>query len=499
MEIKDGVNYDFILVANYDGREISIDKIQIQRNLALINKLVNMLNNDECDAADMYKRFYWDISNYETLPYCIKHEYNDSYISDIVYPEMDINKYRLDKVKYVENEYNRNLKYIHRNRLSYEVYEEKKIKARVDAEASVKKTIQKDKEELINKLLVYIYAHDYHKALTDNYIPDKYDMFSNEIHGRFVYTHDINDDIKIKTSTNFCYGSASYFHLIVSYKGIDLLPYSVWIKYYYAGFNELLRYTRSYILNRKSWEYCMNFIKTFVGKALEDPDRFVREDVMLEVNGLMNGLEEIFYLSDRTLQNRLEVSHIDEDDTRYIGIRATRHANSIDKNNYSISPQECALVYRMEKISGSLRFLKSLRSISNLYPEVNAAINRIIEMNRSLYPELCSSLIPVSEDLSKLKKELEPLEKSLTKYEHKLEILDSKLLRKLENIDFNQRANIREEFLKATPYYLELEKLIKELQPKIGKLRDKIYRLESLRKRLLSFKELIENSKVLPS
>lgn len=499
MEIKEGVNYDFVLVAKYEGSEIRIDKIQIQRNLALIKKLVSMLNNDNYDAADMYKRFYWEISNYEALPYCLKHEYYDSYISDIEFPEMDIKKYRQDKDKFLEKEYNRKLKFIYRNKLSSKEYEEKKKKAKADADVSVKKIVQKDKEELINRLLVYIYAHDYHKALKNNCILDKYDMFSNEIHGRFVYSHEINDDIKIKTSTNFCYGSASYFHIIVSYKGIDLLPYSVWIKYYYAGFNELLGCTRSYMLNRKSWEYCMNFIKTFVGKALADPDRFIKEDVMLEVNELMNGLEEIYDLSDSTLRNRLEVSHIDEDETRYIGIRAIRHSNSTDKNSYSVSPKECALVYRMEKISGSLRFLKSLRSISSLYSEVEPAINRIAEMNRDIYPELCSSLIIVSEDLLKLKNELEPQEKSLTKYEHKLDILNSKLLRRLEKADLDQRTNIRKKLLEVNPYYHELERIINELKIKINQLRDKIYRLDYLRKRLLSFKELIENSKVLPS
>ncbi|MYM12837.1 hypothetical protein E5330_09240 [Muribaculum intestinale] len=235
--------------------------------------------------------------------------------------------------------------------------------------------IKKSKEEYLKCILQYIYSYDYSNTLRQYKVKEKYKIFSSEIHGRFAYETVVNDELKILTRTNFCYGSSSYFHIIVKYKDIELLPLSEWVKYYYAGYNSIMRYTRSYFCQRESWKYAMEFLESFVNRAIENPDEFVKNDVLLEVNGLMAGLEEIFLMTEMEFEKRLDVKHIDDDDIRYIGISSARHANDCERQNYKIKKTESAMIYKMEKISGALHFLNNLKSISTIIPEVESSIS----------------------------------------------------------------------------------------------------------------------------
>lgn len=74
--------------------------------------------------------------------------------------------------------------------------------------------IKKSKEEYLKCILQYIYSYDYSNTLRQYKVKEKYKIFSSEIHGRFAYETVVNDELKILTRTNFCYGSSSYFHII---------------------------------------------------------------------------------------------------------------------------------------------------------------------------------------------------------------------------------------------------------------------------------------------
>lgn len=350
-EKETGINFDYILALKSNEGTLSIDKIEISRQNSLIDKLFEMYESSYYDASNMHnlaRNSFWSID--DIYPLCLGYSYNASYIDDITFPELNVAEYHKeinDKKFHISNCYKNG--YIdYANRL----------------QGQLNHFIKQSKEYYLKHILQYIYAYDYNNTLMQSNIQKKYKIFSSEIHGRFSYETIVNEDLKILTLTNFCYGSSSYFHIIVKYKDIELLPLSEWVKYYCAGYNSIMRYTRSYYCVRESWEHAMHFIEGFVNKAIKNPYEFVRNDVLLEVNHLMDGLEEIFHIKQDNFKKILDVNHIDDDDKRYIGISSARHANEQDRQYYKIKKSECAMIYKMEKISGAINFLNNLKKIS---------------------------------------------------------------------------------------------------------------------------------------
>lgn len=351
---KEGVNFDYILTISESKENLMVNQIEIDRHDTLIDNLIDMYHDTNCDVEDMdrYAKRNITIRDQE-FPFCLGHNYRDHYINDVTFPKYDAKTYSQNITKLesqIENARKRRY--------------DTKVR---DLENKLINYNQKVKEGYLQNALTFIYSLDYQHALKVNKIEEKYKIFSSEIHGRFSYNTDVNNDLKITTRTNFCYGSSSYFHIIVKYKDIELLPYSEWVKYYYAGYNEIMRFTRSYPSHRESWHYVMAFLVSYINNALIDPDSFVKNEVMSEVNGLLLGLEEIFLLDEDKFSKKLDVKHIEDDDIRYIGISSARHANESEREYYKITPYECAMIFRMEKITGALHFLKSLNKLSDIY------------------------------------------------------------------------------------------------------------------------------------
>lgn len=422
LDIRKGINYDYILASDYMDGVVRTVKIPIKRHLKTLESLIHMVYDDEYTVKDMQDLFERDIPDKGPFQYCLKHKYSDSYIGDIVFPNESFVKYR--------------------------------------GIINLKK-----KKDFIRKYLPYIYAIDYSRALESNSVKGKFSMFSNEEHGRFAYSHKVTDDIIIKTSTNFCYGSSSFFHLTVSYKGIKLLPYSVWVKYYYAGYSELMSCTRSFYVDRTSWDYCLSFIEKFTNKAIQDPEQFIREDVMYEVNGLLEGLEYVFAMSEDDYKARLDVEHTSGED-RYIGIRMVRQANKADRYRYHIRPAECALVYKMGKICDALYFLRTLEQLREIYDEVSRVIKRIKEMNIALLPDVMMVLNNVKSEVDSIKAEYDQLDKKLTKKENRLSWMNNKLNTQLSRnpkMKDEVRRKIIEFFIRDYPDYDDLKKEVNVL------------------------------------
>jgi len=474
-----GVNFDYLLAINFDGKKIEKINVDISRSDYVISRLIAMVDDESVDADTMYHSFCNKIMNNGVFNYCLGYEQLRSfYISPIEYPTFD-------SIKYSQ---------------SYHKYKELIRKAK--SEALKEKAIdnfsrwnKKEKKDLLQKCLTYIYALDYNNAILCNKVESRYFMYSNENHGRFKYEKSINDDIKLEVKTNFCYGSSSSFVVTISYKGIPIHPYSIWVKYYYAGFNEIIRCTRSYRPERQSWHYCMDFVVWFVNKALDNPDAFVKETVMDEVNILVKDLEEVLTISDEKMKEKLCVSTLNDEylsSKYYIGIRCVRDANQQDTSYYTIAPEESRLVYRLEKITGALHFLKSLRKLSDIYSDIFDAINRIKEINKQLYPEIIEAIPPVSVYISQLNAELKPLERKMEIKQKRFDQLDEWLEKKLSSVEWGKKDEAKDAFIKKHPDYKKLEMEINTLNEQIWQLRNKILNRETFLRRLQDSKLLVE-------
>ena len=273
---------------------------------------------------------------------------------------------------------------------------------------------------------------------------------------------------------------------------MELLPLSEWVKYYYAGYNSIMRYTRAYNCIRYSWKYAMEFIESFVNKAIENPDEFVKKDIISEVNSLMNGLDDLLYMTDDEFGKRLEVRHIEEDDDRYIGISSARHANEKEREYYKIRKAESAMIFKMEKISGALHFLNNLKSLSSIVPEINESVSRIIELNNLIYPNVVEAIPPISLEIENLTYELKKIEREYNQKKKRLKYYNNRLeyiKRKTIGVELYQIGN---KFKENNPQLEILTTETEKLRHKKDICETRINDRKGIMKRLFSYKELIE-------
>lgn len=474
----EGVNFDYILALrnNYDV----IEKLQIpiKKNEGLINDVFRMLEDDAYEADDIYRTFKRQYSDYGDFEYCLGFGSLTAYFIDpITYAYFDETKYRKqakeykDRIELAKNETIRDYRTRSFNKWNY-----------------------RQKLNYIDKCLPYVFASDYHDALVKYDVEKRYFIFSNETHGRFSYSRKVTEDIEIVLKTNFCYGSSSSLLVTVTYKGIPILPYSVWVNYFYAGYNKIIRCTRSYSPQRSNWNTCMDFVIWFVEQAIENPETFVQETIMQEVNTLVDGIGELFKLTDKEMEKRLMISTPDDSlqERYYIGIKTARMANEKDVKYYTIAPEEAKLVYRMEKITGALHFLKSLRQLSEIYDGIELSINRIKEINARLYPEIIKAIMPVKAYIADLYETLKPIEKRLNSVERRFNYLYDRLQKRLENADWEKQDEIRESFVKKNPLYeklrdekIELERQVSSLNTQIGNREHYLRQLEDAKSLIL--------------
>lgn len=497
---KTGVNYDYILALEKEGDRVAIVQYPISRHIREIERALELLYDENSDAHDVYNVLHSCLSERE-YNYCLKHEYSDHYIKPIKV-EFDNYQYRKELREKIDSRAEAKIRWLNINKKNNR---ENLAEVRQSVWKQMYWQIKKQKEELIDMALPYIYANDYEDALNKNSIPKKSIIYSHERHGDSRYEkikentieHKVNEDVSIKITTNFCYGYSSYFHVVVIYKGIALLPYSAWVKYYYARITELMGFTRSYELIRENWHTCMTFLEHFINSAISNPEEFIGNEVMQEVNGLLEGLEKISQYDTDRFKKEIIVKKCPGEE-RYIGIRGLRNASESDEELYNIAPKEIAMIYKMEKISGSLRFLDSLREIKEIYSEISDVIDRIIEMNRTILPEVERAIPPVEQEIKKLNADVLPLKKQLNscqvafnKLQQRLDKISEMQLRKSGYLSSEDNATIQKEFENNNPQYVELRETINDLKPQINELEDSVFKRMRVLEKLNDYKGLI--------
>ncbi len=473
-----GVNYDYIIALKYDDNDIERCEIPINKDEWLIDDIYSMVDDDMYEVDDIYNAFNRRYKDCGDFDYCLGHKsLTDHHIDAISYPSFDVTRYReqariyTDRIKSAKSDASKEWNQKEFNKWSF-----------------------LQKKEYLNKCLPYVFACNYHDALIKNDIKNNYFIYSNEKHGRFLkYDIKITEDIEIDIKTNFCFGSSSSFAVTITYKGIPIIPYSTWIRFYYAGFNEIITYTRSYFPDRKNWENCMDFVVWFVRKALENPEGFVKETIFDEVKNLMNGIEEVFNLSDEKMKYYMTFSNEDKEinDKYYIGITA-HEADNKEMKYYSIAPEEVKFVFRMEKITGALLFIKSLRELREIDCDFEQVINRIKEINELIYPELLNAIPPVREYIAELQSNLAALEKRFDVVKKRYESYEDRLNKKLDKIiDKDKRKEAEESFVKFNPQYIKYKDEYIDLLIRIRELKERIENRGSYLKKLEDAKSRI--------
>ena len=219
----------------------------------------------------------------------------------------------------------------------------------------------------------------YDKCKGDNTIK----AYSNCKVGWTTFDFNLNTSLDICFKSNFGYGRSAYFYEILKYKGIKILPYSDWVTYHYAGFYELINYTRSFRLETSSWKNAMSFTTEIFNDMIQNPSDFVNKWIVSEVEKMVVGLKSY-----------LDSNHV-------------YHLNTSSGDKVELTDESEIMRFKSEKISGALGFVESIKTLEELEVDVNKYITIIIDCCRNLYPLLDKYISSKEEECRKLKEIIE--------------------------------------------------------------------------------------------
>lgn len=330
--------------------------------------------------------------------------------------------------------------------------------------------------------------------------------YSHRRIGWTTYHFELNNIFSIELKTNFGYGYANYFCVVLIFDGIQIIPYSRLIRYFKADFIQLIRNTWDFYITDDSWGLAFDKIRDACNSYnQEGKDSFVKQYFFDELEKFTKKLKDYLY------ESKFELSENQEGN--WIG-RNEEKNKTIELNGFEL------IVFRGEKVSGAVGFVESIKKINKFFPTQNY-IEIIIECCQTVLPQLQNSiedLVPIignlenmhqqeCENLKKIKIELEKIKPIWENFKH----IEKSMLEKLyeENkhkpdVTSIYSKKITELVSQQMIYdYPEMEKILieytnfnKEIEDSISlcaHYSSKIYTHKSYLSQISGFKENIES------
>ena len=503
------VNRHYISVVMEINGSLKRVEVDIPQDNILIEEIDAMKENENRTLMDVQQRFTasYPVEKYEGTHYnyLYPRKYGDAYVSGVSYPEIaTYEDYREDLAKY---EHEIRDKYIKNNAKIKDELE----KLKEESEEKCKDRI----EEIVTQIMTdyianrrkhfnykrFLYAENYTAKLAEIKQDSRVRMYSTDQIGWKEFEYQANDEITVYIKSNFGYGNSSYFFCNLKYKDINILPYTAIIKYYYVRMVDFVRHTRRYATRRDRWNEVFDFAVSAGNMAKHEPERFVKEWIVNEVDEMMVGVRSIMRSPQKELERYLSIQHSID-----IGSYSLfRNCTTQDITEYEGLPQEKVMAFKAEKITGCLLLLDNLRRLTEIAPIIIPYIEEIESMNLQLQPEIDKHLDSLTIDISRLRgelrdilKELKPLEPSMAKHKKIIETLQKELNRKSEEgkpkwawIKVYLKQDAEKEYIKTKPDYLSQKKQYEALTEKKEMLQGKIYKRENLFDILTACKERI--------
>ena len=160
-----------------------------------------------------------------------------------------------------------------------------------------------------------------------------------------TFTWNYNDDISFEVYSNFGYGSCSELITRFFYKGIQLTPYSDYIKYRFANFSQLIHYTYNYRLEYSEWRKLMTDTLVFYNAVCDNQENEVFRWVKSHLDQMMDGLNRLLTQSSYYFHRPngpsecVSGDELEEIKAGKIG-GAVEFADNINNLPHQINPQE---------------------------------------------------------------------------------------------------------------------------------------------------------------
>jgi hypothetical protein len=282
------------------------------------------------------------------------------------------------------------------------IYTNQKIASNEKKEFDLDKNINELKFQIFEKTTLWFKVFNiefaYEKAKK---VPNML-VYSHRISGWSNPEYRITDNLKQQVKTNFGYGSVSYFYSLLTFKNIQITPFSEWIDYRYSNFSEVIRYTRSFKIripitddrNRikyyktkienSFWNYAIEFTKNTANLSITNEKEFVEKYIITECEILVNGLENFY--------KETEFDFVDENQVNLENDKMIRL--KVDIKGYEL------IDFRTEKIIGALDFISKIIEYNKIIP-TNEYIDRIILINKRFIPNVYTALNIQKEELKK--------------------------------------------------------------------------------------------------
>ena len=437
------VNVDYIgIVRTVKDGNVVFTKVPITNEYQeLLGTLKDMVSNRNMTVLDMQGHFERE---FRCAPrgfnYCHPYSYSTSYIGGAGFPT------------------------------SYTYQEYQSILRDCDNKEEMSQSLKRKYER---EAIRYIQAFCYHRELQLLKQDDNNRMFSSENIGWTDYVYDLNNDVQFRLKTNFGYGFSSYFFVNLTYKGIDILPYSQVVTYYYANMADIIRYTRMYNPKPDSWNIALDFVARTTNEAATEPSSFVRKWITNEIQMMMAGLKRFAENPSMAFSTLMLKKQID-------GLITIRNINQSEEEKYKVYPHEMEIAKQAEKISGALDFLSNLEALSNLFPEVAQDIQMIKDLNIRLLPSFIRKIEEIGAEVERRQIEKNQLEDEIETLErickpHNDAIMELIKEKKNETGKSVPKYEVHEKYCKEHHDYKQKYDKLNDLKKKVREMKNDIW------------------------
>lgn len=397
------LNRDYIAYVYFEGNECIYQEKKIdhpnEMELIEIDCEARSTRTDYVDVQELFYKLIPRDEAKEKYRYCYPYDYNDRYIGEAIYPspkkKAQLPQY-IERIKSVaKEELSRRRRYPNSSYTEDSRSDDELNRAVNYPEAYIK-------EVLYKKIERWVYAKDYANALDElvSLHPDC--IYTHDGHGNdHNYSRQLSEDIGFSIKSNFSYGRSAKFFVNFKYKGIDLLPYSTLVNYYYAGIEELVRYTRAYSPFRSNWSNVLNDILVISTSALENPSKFVNDWLSKELDGMMEALDDFMFNTHARISHM--ISHPKADAGKFLKIE---NASDEDINSFRVHPNRVELLCKADKVTCALKFVDSIKQVSAFYLPAHDYSHKILLLNGKLLEQVADELASVEDSIDDLQKQI---------------------------------------------------------------------------------------------
>lgn len=221
--------------------------------------------------------------------------------------------------------------------------------------------------------------------------------YSHRRVGHKSFEHKLNESLAVEVKTNFSYGNSSYFVTKIILEGIEIIPYSLLVKYRYANTFDIIRNTRAFVVYDTSWKFALDFIKDVSNEyILNGKDSFVSKFIIRECEVLIDVLPKFLKNSSFNLIT-------DNKDSFYL---PSPEFEIVQLEGYPLA------VFRGEKIAGATLFYDNIKKLSKIIP---------VERYLSCIKQCAIEIVPTIEmESKKVKSELEIIDNKLGEIEENI-------------------------------------------------------------------------------